>query len=191
LLSTGKISVTQLKSKLVFSEFTRLHQRTDFNSGIVSLDNYLRQQASQDLKRYLAATYVLADENSVVCGYYTLSAFSVYVDEFPDEITRKLPRYPMVPCILIGRLAVDKQFHGGGLGRSLLVHALNNCYRLSAEVGVAAVVVDAINDSAKSFYQRYGFSEFVNYPDKLFLPMQTIKRLCVDAVEDVLEMTNV
>jgi len=151
------------------------HDKTEFDCGNEMLNNYLRRQASQDVKRDLSVCYILADENDKAIGYYTLSSNSIGREEFPDEMVKKLPKsYADLPTILIGRLAIDKSKKGNGLGEYLLMEALNQCAELSERVGTLAVMVDPIDESAESFYKRY---DFIKLPDsnKMFIPIKTIK----------------
>lgn len=154
------------------------HDRADFSCGNDSLDQYLRQQASQDVKRSLAAVFVTCAEasNSVV-GYYTLSAFAIFPAELPEAITRKLPRYDRLPAVLLGRLAVDQRLKGKSLGKLLLLDALFRGLKQVKQVGVLAVVVDAIDENAVGFYKHFGFQPFVDHPTRLYIPMATIARL--------------
>lgn len=89
-------------SRLHIARLSREHNRNDFSCGIDSLDNYLKRQATQDMKRFVATTYVLSDGNSSVLGYYSISAYSINITHFPENITNKLPRYPDIPAILLG-----------------------------------------------------------------------------------------
>jgi len=116
-------------------------------------------------------------EGRRVIGYYTLSSYTINPGELPDEVARKLPRYPNLPATLIGRLAVDAQYHGKGFGGELLLDALKRCFATTSEVGSLAVVVEAENEKAIQFYQSYGFIRFPDHGDKLFLPMPTIRAL--------------
>lgn len=154
------------------------HERENFSCGKDLLDQYLRHQASQDVKRNLAACFVWAEESSgMVRGYYTLSGTSVKGKLIPVNFRKKLPKsYSTVPAILLGRMAVDKKFQGQGLGKLLLVDALRRCVEASESIGAFALVVDPLDEQAKSFYARYGFIEL---PDsgKMFLPMKTIRKL--------------
>lgn len=85
------------------------HNRAAFCSGVDVLDRYLRQQANQDARRHVAATFVLVEGiGATVLGFYTLSATSVKLGDLPDATARRLPKYPLVPAILLGRLAVDR-----------------------------------------------------------------------------------
>ncbi len=111
----------------------------------------------------------------MVVGFYTLSAFGVALTAFPPAIAKKLPRYPMVPSFLLGRLAVDKRYQGKGVGERLLVDALRRCYTQSHnEVAAPFVVVEAIDANAVAFYRRFGFEEFPEPISRLFLPVPAI-----------------
>lgn len=108
-------------------------------------------------------------------GYYTLSATAVKLADLPDQAVRRLPRYPLVPATLLGRLAVDRRFQGRGYGRFLLADAL---YRVArSEIASFAVIVDAKDESARRFYERESFLPLVDQPMKLFRPVADIKQL--------------
>lgn len=154
------------------------HNRADFCCGIQALDSYIQYYASQDIRRQVAATFVLLVENeSFIAGYYTLSASSVKLDSFPEEISKKLPKYPLIPVTLLGRLAVDRNYRGQGWGEILLLDALFRSAFHSREIASMAVVVDAIDTHTLAFYEHFGFSSFPDTPEKLYLPMKTIRRL--------------
>jgi predicted GNAT family N-acyltransferase len=112
-----------------------------------------------------------------VLGYYTLSAFGVDIGTWPAAIARKLPKYRLLPTTLLGRLAVDRSHRGKGVGEHLLMNGLQRALDASREVASMAVVVDAKDDDASSFYRRYGFIPFVDQERRLFLPMAVIERL--------------
>lgn len=154
------------------------HDRAGFSCGLAVLDTYLRERARQDAKRRIAAPFVLtAGDDPTIIGYYTLSALSVVLDELPQAIIRKLPRYPAIPATLLGRLAVDAGFHGQGLGEYLLMDALGRALRHSRTIASFAVIVEAINEAAARFYARYEFQPFPNQAARLFLPMHKIAPL--------------
>ena len=154
------------------------HDRVVFSCGIDALDTYLKKRASQEIKKKIATTFVMVEGlTSAVIGYYTLSATSILLTDLPDETARKLPKYPQVPATLLGRLAIDSRYQGRGYGELLIIDALRRALQSTTEVASYAVVVDAINERARSFYEQY---EFYAFPDKklrLFLPMKTIADL--------------
>jgi len=155
------------------------HDGERFDCGDEALNAYLRRQASQDARRNAAVTYVLSGATAPreVLGFYTLSSLAVALADLPDSISRRLPRYPLVPATLIGRLAVDTRHRGRRLGERLLVDALQRSLDASRRVASAAVFVAAKDDEAASFYLRYGFTPLPTQPRRLFMPMKTIARL--------------
>ncbi|WP_395018371.1 GNAT family N-acetyltransferase [Dongia sp.] len=151
------------------------HDRTRFESGVEPLDRYLRNQAGQDARKNIAAPFVLELPDGDIAGYYTLSATAVKLEELPEAVARRLPRYPLVPATLLGRLAVDLRFRGIGYGRFMLADALHRAVR--SEIASFAVIVDAKDDEARRFYLRESFLAFPDQPKRLFLQMQVIAKL--------------
>ena len=154
------------------------HDRSGFGCGSEPLDHYLGTQAGQDTRKRVAVTFVLCEgERNKVIGFYTLSAVSVDIGAWPDHVAKKLPRYPVIPATLIGRLAIDRQLQGRGAGEYLLMDALHRSLLTSRQVASVAVVVDAKNSQAAGFYKRYDFTPLIDPPIRLFLPMSVIERL--------------
>ncbi|MGY3441322.1 GNAT family N-acetyltransferase [Bradyrhizobium sp. USDA 4473] len=151
------------------------HDRSRFDSGVEALDKYFRTQAGQDARKNMAAPFVLVLPDGTVGGYYTLSSTSLHLAELPEQTVRKLPKYPLVPATLLGRLAVDRQYQGKGYGRYLLADALFRASR--SEIAAFAVIVDAKDDNARRFYERESFLPFPDQPMKLFRPMVDIRQL--------------
>ncbi|CAZ98054.1 GNAT family N-acetyltransferase [Zobellia galactanivorans] len=154
------------------------HDRGNFDCGYDLLDNYLKKQASQDIKRNLSICFVLSDESDIVKGYYTLSNASIKRNLLPEAVTKRLPKsYNELPVTLLGRLAIDTTIKGNGFGELMLIDALKRAFDVSQDIiGSIAVIVDPIDDKAKRFYLKYGF---IDLPDcgKMFLPMKTIGQL--------------
>ena len=168
---------SEIPFKPIFEPLGTQHDRAAFHCGNESLDLYFQRQAGQDLRRHLAVPYVMVDPLSdKVAGYYTLTNYKIDAGELPKEIIRRIP-YPEVPATLIGRLAVDVAYQGKGLGAILFRDALGRSLQNSTLVASLAVVVDAIDEAAIKFYQHYDFIPFPNHPDRLYLPMDTIKQL--------------
>ena len=151
------------------------HDRSGFESGIEPLDRYFRTQAGRDARKNMAAPFVLLLTDGTIAGYYTLSSTSVQLAELPEQVVRKLPRYPLVPATLLGRLAVERRPQGKGYGRFLLADALFRAAR--SEIASFAVIVDAKDDNARRFYERESFLPFPDQPMRLFRPMADIRRL--------------
>lgn len=154
------------------------HDKKSFCCGKTMLDEYLHKQANQDIKRKLAACFVLSDsETKQVKAYYTLSNSSIPLERIPESFKKHLPKsYHSIPTTLLGRLAIDTRFQGLNYGKLLLIDALKRSFDLSKNIGSFAVVVDPLDETAKSFYTKYGF---ILLPDsgKMFLAMNTIKLL--------------
>jgi GNAT superfamily N-acetyltransferase len=150
------------------------HQRSGFSCGKVPLDEFIVRLVTQYEKRHLGRTYVAVERGeSQVLGYYTLASSAIPFLNLPESATKKLPRHP-VPVILLARLAVDQRARGRGLGETLLLHALGQCVGLADQLGVHAIEVDAIDEQARSFYEKYGFEALLDADLHLFLPIATI-----------------
>ena len=154
------------------------YKKKDFKCGKELLDNYIHNQAQQDIKRNLSACFIIADEENNVKGYYTLSNAGIPRELLPDYIKNKLPEsYSNLPATLLGRLAVDKSIAGKGYGELLLMDALKRSYFTSiGSIASIAVIVDPIDQDAIRFYEKY---DFILLPDsgKMFLPMKTMSGL--------------
>lgn len=148
----------------------------NFDCGVAILNDYLIKYASQDLKRYLTAVYVCTLEGQKdIIGYYTLSSNRIDISVLPENYTKKLPCYPYLPATLIGRLTIDLKYQKKKIGEFLLMDALYKSYK--SGIAAFAVIVDAKNIEAKNFYKNYGFNEFIDNSNKLFLPMNKIAKL--------------
>jgi len=153
------------------------HDRAAFSSGVEALDSYLHKQAGQDARKRAAVPFVATADGKTIAGYYTLSHYAIQLDAVPDAIAKKLPKYPMVSATLLGRLAVSTEFRGQRIGETLLMDALRRSLDLSKQATSTGVIVDAKDDSAVSFYRKYGFLDLPKVERRLFLPMGTIERL--------------
>jgi len=148
------------------------HDRTAFNSDSAPLNRYLREQVTQDVRRRVAACFVALADGQRIAGYYTLASASLLLADLPASTSKKLPRYPTVPAVRMGRLAVDQAFKGQGLGGALLADALNRATR--SEIAAYALTVDAKDKSAADFYRHHGFIALPDSPRTLFLPLATV-----------------
>ena len=145
------------------------HDRTTFCSDSEPLNRYLREQVNQDIRRRVAACFVALTNNQRIAGYYTLASASLLLVDLPASARKKLPRYPTVPAVRMGRLAVDQEFKGQGLGGALLADALDRACR--SEIAAFALLVDAKDNAASAFYQHHGFITLPDSPLTLFLPL--------------------
>jgi predicted GNAT family N-acyltransferase len=155
---------------------SKQHDRAKFDCGVDALNVYLRRQARQDAEKHVAAPFVLIEPSSVeVLGYYSLSASVLSVGEIASKLAKKLPRYPQLPVTLIGRLAVDVRLKGQRCGEYLLMDALHRSLIHSAEIAAMAVVVEAKDEAAASFYQHFDFQPLQASARRLYLPMKTVQ----------------
>ena len=142
------------------------HDRAAFNSGVATLDRYFASQATQDVRRRIAACFVAVERDTkTVVGYYTLATSSLPLTDIDAATAKKLPRYPLFPAVRIGRLAVSSSQRGNGIGAGLLIDAIARSFR--ADLMAFAVVVDAKDDAAAAFYKHHGFISFASVPMSL------------------------
>jgi ribosomal protein S18 acetylase RimI-like enzyme len=146
------------------------HDRKTFSCGQTELDDWFQRRASQDERRNIARVFVASDDSLGVIGFYSLSSFTLGLTDLPDEMARKLPRYDTIPAAMIGRLARDVRVRGRGIGELLLADAVRRIVGASSTLAVFAIVVDAKDTPAVSFYEEFGFRPFPLRPNRLFLP---------------------
>lgn len=154
------------------------HDRAAFSCGVEDLDSYLQKYAGQNEKAGLSQHFIAVATagDSKILGYYALSSGSVAFDLVPDDLKKRLPKYP-IPVAHLGRLAVDQTFQGNGLGADLLLDALARISRVADEIGIHAVEVVAIDDVAKRFYDKCGFRSLQDDPRHMYLPMKVVRQL--------------
>ncbi len=162
-------------------EFVPLSKKFDhdsFDCGVPELNDFLKTKATQYAKRKIAQTFVAypIDEPKQIDGYFSISMNTIDCGELPKNLKIKYPRHPL-PAALIGRLAVSIRCQKQGLGELLLLYALDRIVQLSEQVGCAAILVDAKNESAITFYRKYGFFQLVSNSNKLFLPINDAQEL--------------
>ncbi len=158
--------------RFTIEPLTKAHKRADFTCGNDRIDNYFREAVSQDVKRQYATCFVAREiATTRVAGFYTLSSSNVPLNEVPEPLAKKLPRYPTVPAVLIGWLARHSDYAGQGLGEALLFDAIRTV--ATAPIGAHAIFADAIDDAAAAFYAAFGFTPLVKRPRTLYLPVAT------------------
>jgi GNAT superfamily N-acetyltransferase len=154
---------------------TKKHDRSGFDCGTPELNDYLQKQAGQDARRNAASVLVAVHkETRKIGGYFTLSMAAAPLEKLTDAVKKKLPRYGNVPAIRLGRLAVAKEEQGKGLGRFLLTEAMIRCLR--NEIAWAVFLVDAKDETARRYYQRFGFFSFQENPNTLYMPRPVIEK---------------
>ena len=170
---TGKIEGSS-SGQFGVEVLSKDHDRKRFQSGNEVLDKYLKQIASQDVKRGLAVAYVLVAKNDpqTILGFYTLSCNSIKFDALPEGAGKKLPSNRRIPVILLGQLAIDQSAQGQGLGQRLLTEAIKATTEASKQFGIYALIVDALDEEVEKFYTRVGFSRLRKYECRLFFPLR-------------------
>lgn len=158
-------------TSFVTEALCREHDRSAFSSGVAQLDRYLRELALQDVKRRVAGCFVALATDGEIAGFFTLAATHVPVDALPPAATKRLPRYPVIPAMLMGRLAVASKYQGQGLGRALVADAAIRTNGFG--IGAVALIVDAKDEVAAAFSEANGFALIPNQTRRLFLPIAT------------------
>jgi GNAT superfamily N-acetyltransferase len=153
------------------------HDRAAFSCEEPRLENYIKTQARQDASKNLAAVFIMTVDGQAIAGFYTLSHYSIWSAEIPEEVRRRLTKHDQLPATLIGRLARHAEYRGTGAGDSLLVDALRRCLALSTQAASWAVVVEAKNERGTAFYRKFGFQTFPGRPLKMFLATATIEKM--------------
>ena len=149
---------------------TGTHDLSGFRSGNDTLDEWLRRRAHANQASGASRTYVVADVAKVVVGYYCLASGALDLIQAPGSIRRNMP--DPIPMIVLGRLAVDHRWQGKGLGVALLQDAVLRTMQAAEIMGIRGILVHAISDEAKAFYERYGFRASPKNPMTLVLSVK-------------------
>lgn len=162
-------------TNLLIEPLHSAHKRDGFHCGVAALDHYIAKQAGQDIKRDISRVFVatLPNSSQKIIGYYSLSALSIELGGLPENMARKLPKHP-IPAVLLGRLAVSETAQGQGIGKILLADAIKRAVSVSEQIAIYAMVVDAIDENAKEFYEHFGFTKLSEKSPRLFLPLKSI-----------------
>jgi len=149
---------------------TGVHDRNGFDCGVSELNDYLNRLAEQHRRKGVSTPFVLVDTDapSEILGYYCLSAAQVDAAALRVSDRKKLSRYP-VPCFRMGRLAIRQDRRGQGIGKLLLACAVDRCLKARSDVAAYALIVDAKDETARQFYEHYGFVAFSDEPMTLYL----------------------
>ena len=154
----------------------REHDRSAFACGEAALDRYFQTQATQYVRRRIANCFVaIARDSGTIAAFYTIAAAGLPFQDLPEAEARRLPRYPTLPAVRIGRLAVDRRYQGQGLGAAVLADAARRV--MQSPPAVFTLLVDAKSEAAVQFYERHGFQRLVSAPMTLFLPLATAEKL--------------
>lgn len=165
-----------MNARFAIEPLSKVHRRKAFSCGNERIDSYFRETVTQDIKRRYATCFVARDlETDRIAGFYTLSSSNVPLAAVPEELAKRLPRYPTVPAVLIGWLGRDQTYAGLGLGEALLFDAIRTV--AEAPIGAHAIFADAIDEKAAAFYAGFGFTALSDRPNTLYLPVATAQRL--------------
>jgi GNAT superfamily N-acetyltransferase len=156
----------------------RDHPRATFRSGQAEVDIWLATKALQNQEKHLSATRVLLDERSTLAGYYTLATGEVDFSDLPPETVRRLPRRRL-PIAVLTWLGVDRAFQGRGLGRRLLARTLSDCHSAGRTFPFIAVVLDCVDENARTFYRQFDFRELPGHANRLFLETRQLDTMMV------------
>jgi ribosomal protein S18 acetylase RimI-like enzyme len=163
--------------RLTIEPLSGQHDHAGFRSGATALDDYIGRQASQDVRRRVSQVFVATRPNEkAILGFYSLNAGSIEKDALPEPVAQRLPHYP-VPVAVLGRLAVALQHQGSGLGSILLANACKRVIQASGDVAMMAIVVDAKDQAAIRFYERFGFEMLPGTERRMFLTLKTVHAL--------------
>lgn len=161
-----------------------VHDRNSFDCGEAELNTFIKTQASKHMLAGISRTMVLPsaqpllNQKFAICAFYSIAPSSISRETLPPHMAKKLPRYP-VPVFILAQLAVHKEFHGAGLGKVSLIHALKYLWNINHHMRAFAIVVDCLTDSAQTFYTKFGFEILCEHNSRIrmFLPMKTVEQL--------------
>ena len=155
-------------------KYERQFKRDKFDCGKKPLNNYIQRNVTKDVKNGTCTCFVIKNDDDEVIGYYTLSTESIPIEDAPLEFQKKI-KYQYVPVILLGRLAIDQNHFGMGYGKLLLINSLKRSLNVATNhIGSVAVIVDPIDEEAKTYYLKYGFTELLD-SGRMFMSMKKIR----------------
>ncbi len=163
--------------KLILEELARRHNRRGFSCGVQPLDYYIGKTALQHAQKGISRTFVLVPEENrtVIIGYYTLTPCQIRIDSLREEHGKTKPKDHPIPACKLARLAVATEWQKKGLGTKLLVHAMEHYLQAQSLIGMCALFVDAKDENAARFYEKFGFVRSCDDPLQLYLPTETIR----------------
>ncbi|HYW35709.1 MAG TPA: GNAT family N-acetyltransferase [Balneolaceae bacterium] len=160
-------------ANIKFEKLTRNHNRQEFNCGEQHLNSYIQRFARQNAKNDLGENYILTNNSKEILGFYTINTASLDYEAYPEN--KGLPKYAITSA-LIGRLAVDRKYHGNGYGKLLLIDALKRILKISDEIGIHCITVDAKDKNAKKFYTYFGFDKLVDEEKHLYISIEKVRK---------------
>ena len=159
------------------------HDRAAFRCGNEPIDNFLKRTARTHQQGDFTRVWVaVAPRDAKILGYYAVNAHAVEGNDLPQALTGKATRHGAVPAAYLSMLGVDLSVRGRGLGKVLLADALKRIALISEQLGIAAMVLDILDDGDRAavarrwaFYESFGFTAFPSQPMRLFLPTRTVR----------------
>jgi GNAT superfamily N-acetyltransferase len=170
------VTAVALPAGLRWEPLRQGHPRKQFRCGEALVDDWLATKALQQQQKRLSTTKVLIDANDRIVAFHTLATGQVDFGDLPADLTRRLP-HRALPVAILAWLGIDSAWQGQGLGERVMASALRDCHDASRTFAFVAVVIDCLNDSAKSFYQRWDFAELPGCPNRLFLSAQRLEAM--------------
>ena len=162
---------------------TEAHDGSAFDSGEPVLDDWLRQRAWNNLQTAASRTYVVCPAGSLtIIGYAALSMGQILAREVTGPMRRNMP--PFIPAVLLGRLAIARDWQGKGLGRAMLADVIARAQRASAEVSARLVIVHAISPAAEAFYLHHGFTRLPVETPTLAIDLVKLEKLAINGEND-------
>ncbi|MBD2624947.1 GNAT family N-acetyltransferase [Trichormus variabilis] len=153
------------------------HNRESFNCGNEILNQFLKRTARQHIQKGISRTFVLVEteQPQTIIGFFTLSICEVKTEKLPPQLSKKYPT--KVAGVKLARLAVSQDWQRQGIGEILMIEAMKRALVISDNAGVIGLFVNAKDEKAQAYYQRYGFVSLVDIPLEMFLPLETVKQL--------------
>jgi GNAT superfamily N-acetyltransferase len=155
---------------------SRNHDRAGFDCGVPELNSFLKATARQHSDKGISRTFVLSEQErpTVIFGYFTLTLCEVRTEHLPAAYAKKYPQHGL-PAVRLARLAVSRKYQGKGYGGLLLAEAVHRTVLIAEQAGVIGLFVDAKEERAHKFYERYGFVLLPGHVLQLFLPLETLR----------------
>ena len=164
----------------IIEPLNKSHDRERFDCGAAALNLFLRATARQHIQKGISRTFVLSDRDCPqnIIGFFTLTLCEVRSEKLPSSLAKKYP--PQIPGVKLARLAVDLQWQRQGIGEILMVEAMQRALLVADTAGGIGLFVDAKDESAQSYYARYGFIALEDNPLEMFLPLSLLRTLNLD-----------
>jgi GNAT superfamily N-acetyltransferase len=156
------------------TSLARHHDRSRFDCGVPELNSFLKATARQHSDKGISRTFVLSDQEKPILGYFTLTLCEVRMEHLPATYAKKYPQHGL-PAVRLARLAVSRKYQRKGYGGLLLAEAIHRTVLIAEQAGLIGLFVDAKDERAHKFYERYGFVSLPDHVLQLFMPLETLR----------------